>query len=111
MTRSQQLEIFDNTTKELRELLIKKGEDYNREDVLGIFKEIATMVNISSEKVLHVMIALKLKRIVNLEGKQNNFESANDSLKDLINYAFLLDMMREEINVKDYNYCSINVSE
>ena len=70
------------------EIVVKKGEDYGN-DTLG-FKSYFPFGFKSYTQMLHV----KTQRLVSLAQTDHepNFESVQDTLKDMINYAvFLLD--------------------
>lgn len=92
MTREQQLELFDETTKKAREILQKKGNDYANEDVLSNFKMAGTICGLSPELNCLSLIATKVARLGVLlsSEKEPENESTMDSAIDLNIYSFLL---------------------
>lgn len=97
MNYTEMIELFDSTMSANKELLLKKMQDYADEDVLTVFKDVAAIAALNPEDVALVMIGVKVSRIGNLLGKTEvNFESLDDSINDLINYAFLLKCIRNE---------------
>jgi len=74
-------------------IVAKKHQDYNNES-LGL-ESYFPLGHQSYAQMLHV----KCQRIVGLvkEGNKPNFESVNDTVLDLINYAvFYLDFLKKE---------------
>jgi len=92
MTREQQLQIFDETTKKAREILQKKGNDYANEDVLSNFKLAGSICGLSPEINCLSLIATKVARLGVLLNsiKEPENESIKDSMIDLNVYSFLL---------------------
>lgn len=73
-------------------VLTKKAHDYASEgDCFSNFTKIASMVNVSVEKVFLVFMAVKVARITELVEKNETKvgESISDSLTDIANYASL----------------------
>ncbi len=100
-----QQRVFDDYTTKMRDIMLKKGNDYATADRLSNFKRVGEIVGISPEQVIMTLIATKVVRLSNLlqpsAGAPNN-ESIEDNLIDLDNYGLLLAMVREENNPK-YN--------
>lgn len=97
MNYTDMIKLFDSTMSANKELLLKKMQDYADEDVLTVFKDVAAITALNPEDVALTMIGVKVSRIGNLLGKTEvNFESLDDSINDLINYAFLLKCIRNE---------------
>lgn len=72
------------------EILDKKGKDYSHDgDASSNFKKIGHMLDLPTEKIFSFFMACKIARIVELFDKEPENESVEDSLKDLVNYAFL----------------------
>lgn len=97
MTREQQEKHFEGFVTSMREVLLKKGNDYanTKIDVLSNFKLAGSIVGLNAEMNCLSMIATKVARLgvlLNSESKPNN-ESVRDSVLDLANYAVLLDMI------------------
>lgn len=67
--------------KEALALQNKKGDDY------GNFDEAQSEYFPYGDKSYLTMLHIKLKRLDNLKDKKANFESAYDSILDVINYA------------------------
>jgi hypothetical protein len=73
--------------KELEETLLSKSHDYGKE--FEVFEFAADYAQIDVEKVFMVMIAIKVARLRNLQGKQAKNESIADTLKDLAGYSII----------------------
>ncbi len=91
MTREQQLQIFDETTKKAREILQKKGNDYANEDVLSNFKLAGSICGLTPEINCLSLIATKVARLGVLlnSSKDPENEPTTDSAIDLFIYSFL----------------------
>jgi hypothetical protein len=89
MTLQEQTEALDHFQKQMRTLLVSKGNDYAKADRLSNFKNSAAVVGLTPEKVILTELAKKVIRLENLEGKSPENETVNDTLIDLANYAFL----------------------
>lgn len=93
------LEDFDRIIKILRQLLIKRGEQYNNSNT-SLYNYFPF-----GEKSFNQMLWVKLLREFANEGKKN--ERSLDSLYDLINYAIFkivwLDKKRMSIIEENYN--------
>lgn len=95
MTREQQEKHFEGFATSMREVLLKKGNDYANADRLSNFKLAGNIIGLNAEMNCLSMIATKVARLgvlLNSESKPNN-ESVRDSVLDLANYAVLLDMI------------------
>jgi hypothetical protein len=94
MKLEQQLEIFDKTVEQLKEILMKKGNDYANADKLSNFKLAGNITGIGAELNCLSLIATKVARLgVLLNATTPQCESTDDSILDLINYAILLRMI------------------
>lgn len=91
---------FSALIKELHETLVKKGNDYSNEDKLSNFKVAGEITGIGPEMNCLNLIATKVARLgvlLNSNRVPSN-ESIQDSVKDLICYGILLNMILEEKN-------------
>lgn len=86
------LEKFDKFCAEQRETLVKKNQAYAiDEDALHNFKASANMARISPEQGCLNQLCIKATRLGSLmTGGSNHYESIDDTIRDLFNYAFLL---------------------
>jgi hypothetical protein len=68
-----------------------KASDYADDaNVFSNFENTATLTGLTVPQVFHVMISIKTERLRQLmSGKTPNFESREDTLKDLANYSAL----------------------
>jgi len=75
----------------MTELVRLKAEDYaDDRNVFSNFENTALLTGLSVPQVFHVMISIKTERLRQLmAGKTPNFESKEDTLKDLSNYCAL----------------------
>lgn len=91
-------QLIINLNKELSNVLLKKGNDYANEDRLSNFKLSGELVQSSAKEACLTLIATKVGRLGSLIkcNKTPNNESISDSIKDLINYGYLLYMILEE---------------
>lgn len=105
MKQEEQLQILDNIFDSLKSTLIKKGNDYGKdEDVLSNFKEvsaIAGILKIDVSNPVHYslfMVILKMCRMMNLlnSNKEVKNEPLEDSFVDGINYMILSYMILVE---------------
>lgn len=96
MTKERQLQIAEKISDHVMHILNTKGDDYANNDRLSNFKSVASMINSHPLNVCLTMISIKIARIVNLLEKNPHFESLEDSIDDLIVYAYILKMMNEE---------------
>lgn len=95
MNREQQEKHLEYIFSKMREIMLKKGNDYATQDRLSNFKLAGNICGISPEVQCLSLIATKVARLSVLLHSQNepNNESISDSIIDLINYAALLDML------------------
>jgi hypothetical protein len=77
--------------EEMIDLVNQKASDYADDaDPFSNFENTATLTGLSVPQVFHVMISIKTERLRQLmSGKAPNFESLEDTLKDLANYSAL----------------------
>lgn len=96
MTQEQQETHFEGLTSQMKQILLKKGNDYANTDRLSNFKLAGTICGLTAEQNCLSLIATKVARLGVLladTGKTPNNESIRDSILDLANYAVLLDML------------------
>lgn len=99
MTKEQQELILEGFQRQMRELLLSKGDDYSQEeDRLSNFKTTANIIGSTPEKNCLVFMATKVARLgALLQSNQNpNHESIVDTLIDLANYSALMAMILAE---------------
>lgn len=99
MTSEQQLQIFDDFTAKMREVLVAKANDYAGDvDRLRNFKQVGDVTGIGAPKAVLTHIATKVSRLGTLlgSGKAPSNESVGDSVLDLANYSILLHMVLSE---------------
>lgn len=109
MNKQEQIDLFRELMAQNLEILDKKGDDYAvSEDRLSNFKKAGEAINISAELQCLSLISTKVVRLGNLlESEDIKNEPLEDSIKDLINYAFLLYCIyKEKKNKKLTNYVS-----
>lgn len=82
---------FDDTLKEMGRVHDLKNEDYAEDgNPYSNFEGTAGIAGCSVDKVFQVLIGIKMERLRQLtSGKEANFESLDDSILDLANYAAL----------------------
>jgi hypothetical protein len=94
-----QQKYFKEFTDNIKEILLKKGNDYANTDRLSNFKLAGNICGISPELNCLSLIATKVARLgvlLNSKNEPNN-ESISDSIIDLTCYAVLLKMLHEDI--------------
>jgi hypothetical protein len=99
MTKENQTQLFDKMVESQREIMLSKGDDYANADRLSNFKSAAYICGLSTEQHCLAMIATKVARLgvlLDPKAKTPKFESVQDSVLDLANYAQLLNMIIEE---------------
>lgn len=99
MTSEQQLQIFDDFTAKMREVLVAKANDYAGDvDRLRNFKQVGDVTGIGAPRAVLTHIATKVSRLGTLlgSGKAPSNESVGDSVLDLANYSILLYMVLVE---------------
>lgn len=98
MNLTQQNEYLEKIFNQLKETLLKKGDDYAGEDRLSVFKTVGGILKTDSEDVCLNQIAIKVARLSNLlkSNSQPKNESIQDSVLDLIGYSLLMGMILEE---------------
>lgn len=82
----------DQLMEMMKQTLVKKGNDYSKEDRLSNFKEVGAISGTSAELACLTLIATKVSRLGTLlrKGGIPNNESIEDSAIDLANYAVIL---------------------
>ena len=113
MTKEVFADKFSKLVYELHETLVKKGNDYSNEDKLSNFKVAGGITGIGPEMNCLNLIATKVARLgVLLNGnRMPSNESIQDSVKDLICYGILLNMILEEKNDNQEILGESNVEE
>lgn len=97
MNSGEQIILIDRFLGEVRETLIAKGDDYAGEDRLSVFKETSSFLGCNPSELCMMNIGVKVKRILNLwKSDKVNFESLQDSVKDLAGYVVLLYCIESE---------------
>lgn len=102
MNIQEQEEQLDIIISKMREIMLKKGNDYANQDRLSNFKLAGNISGISPEIQCLSLISTKVARLgtlLNSKNKPNN-ESIEDSVIDLINYSALLHMILSEYKSK-----------
>ena len=103
----QQLKIsIEKTFEEMREILLKKGDDYANQDKLSNFKLAGKIAGLTPELNCLSMIATKVARLgvlLNTKAAPKN-ESIQDNVIDLANYALLLRCLIIEKNADITTY-------
>lgn len=91
---------------ECADLVDSKCHDYADEDnVFSNFEGAATISGLTVPQVFHVMIGIKMERLRQImSGKDMNFESAEDTIMDLTNYAALWIAYERTHTQPTYNY-------
>lgn len=93
MTIKKLINEFDKLQEKKKEILIKKNNDYARQDdIFSNFKLISQITGLDIRRVFMVFISVKIARLKELllTGKQVKNESIDDTLIDLANYTELL---------------------
>lgn len=85
----EELEVFQST---MREVLVKKSNDYSHEDALSNFKTTAAVTQTKTNSTILTMMGIKIARLGVLinQSKEPKNEAIEDTLIDLANYSFLL---------------------
>ena len=102
MNKQQQEEYLENIFSKIREIQLKKGNDYANTDRLSNFKLAGNICGITPELNCLSLIATKVARLgVLLSGEKTpDNESIIDSVDDLISYSILLNMILSEKNLE-----------
>lgn len=89
---------MDTFTGKMKEICLRKGDDYANDDRLSNFKKVGAMVNQDAQMAILVLMATKVARLSELltGNKVPNNESIEDSFLDLANYAALGYMLHKE---------------
>ena len=98
MNAADQEKFFKSFTDAMGNILLKKRNDYAKEDVLSNFKEVGHILNMPPEKVALTLMGVKISRLGTLlqGGIVAQNESVQDSVMDLANYCFLLASLIED---------------
>lgn len=99
MTQTDFNNFFERKVTEMRETLLKKGNDYAGDaDRLDNFKAAAHICDIDPETTCLNLMAVKINRLSNLltSSRTPNNESLEDTRKDLLCYAMLLNAIGED---------------
>lgn len=93
---------FNEVLEELRELYQKKNHDYG-----GQKRSVAEqMYSIEGDRYFATMLLQKALRIESITGLQQvNYESLEDSYRDIANYAIMALMLRVEEDSKSFTIC------
>jgi hypothetical protein len=94
MTSEELLNLFDDTTKHCREVLIAKNHDYTSgsHDPFANFKA-SELLGVPLQKSILIRMLDKMKRIQTFSEKDQlkvSSESVTDACDDIINYSFLI---------------------
>lgn len=97
MNLKEQQEQLELIFREVEKTMFIKGNDYSNEDRLSSFKLAGNIVGITAQQHCLTLIATKVARLgILLKGKEPSNESVKDSMKDLIVYSILLQMLESE---------------
>lgn len=108
MTKEEQEKRLEEIFNTMRDVILKKGNDYANLDRLSNFKLAGSVSGLSAEQNCLSLIATKVARLgvlFNSTESPNN-ESILDSIVDLGNYAVLLNMIVTEDNLINSNKIS-----
>lgn len=95
MNQQQFQKCFEDTVTQMREMLLKKGNDYNgitaEVDRLSNFKDVGAVTTTQPLKTALTMVSMKVSRLSSLYDKNSppENESVADSSIDLLCYAML----------------------
>ena len=97
MTKQEQEDFFDEYVKRMRDVLLNKGDDYANRDRLSNFKLAGLIAGGNAKTNCLNLIATKVARLGVLlnSNDEPKYESINDSIMDLANYALLLAMVNK----------------
>lgn len=101
MIKLEQENFLDEFFSEMKEVLLRKGNDYANADRLSNFKLAGGICGLSPEQNCLSLIATKVARLgalLDSDSEPNN-ESIEDSILDLANYSALLAMIVYETKV------------
>ena len=100
MTKKSLLSLYDQMVAANRTLLDRKGEDYNGDqDRLKCFKAVEIIGVDPCSNIMARMLE-KIARVARLlkYNKEVKSENIEDTIKDLMNYSFLLYALYKELN-------------
>jgi len=100
MKLEEQIAHYEYLTKQMKDILLKKGADYANKDVLSNFKLAGRIAGLTPEQNCLSLISTKVARLGNLLSKDNSplNEPLKDTVVDLANYSILLHMLLFEDN-------------
>jgi hypothetical protein len=103
---------FDAYLENMREIHDKKNSDYADDaNPYSNFEGAARIAGVTVDTVFHVLLGVKMERLRQLvSGKEPNFESLDDTVLDLANYAALWGSYRAEEPVAD-EWLSVGVGQ
>jgi len=103
MTLGEQLNHFDSLVKQMREVIVRKGNDYANDDKLSNFKTAGPNAGLTPEQNCLSLISTKVARLGTLfnSKKSPSNEAVTDSVMDLANYSILLHMIINENKQSD----------
>jgi hypothetical protein len=97
MNREVQERAFDSITARMKEILMRKGDDYsNGEDRLSCFKKGGSLAGVTAENQCLSLLTnkvVRLSELLNSDTEPQN-ETINDTLDDLGNFVILCQMIR-----------------
>jgi hypothetical protein len=97
MNREVQERAFDSITARMKEILMRKGDDYsNGEDRLSCFKKGGSLAGVTAESQCLSLLTnkvVRLSELLNSDTEPQN-ETINDTLDDLGNFVILCQMIR-----------------
>lgn len=99
-TLKDQEKYLEEQFKQIKNVQLKKGNDYANEDRLSNFKLAGSICGLKPEINCLSLIATKVARLgvlLNSDGEPNN-ESVEDSILDLQSYSLLLGMILSKKN-------------
>lgn len=98
MNLQAQQQHFEKLVDKMRQIMLKKGNDYSADDRLSNFKQVGFVCGTNAEIACLHLIATKVSRLnvlLSSEKKPDN-ESIEDSVLDLTIYGILLHMIHTE---------------
>ena len=104
MTSAELESNFLNFVAKQQSILAKKGNDYSNQDRLSNFKMVGSINDLSPQRVISILIGIKVTRLGNLlaNGATPENESLRDTVLDLANYLFLADCALSELENENF---------
>jgi hypothetical protein len=95
MNHNEQKQHVEDFLEKIRQMILKKGDDYSNQDRLSTFKLAGAITGLDARMICVNQIAIKVSRLGVLvgSGKSSEYESLRDSILDLASYAVLLDQI------------------